>query len=326
MLKVGLIGCGFMGTMHANCYKNIEGVEIVALADLRKDKALELAEGTNAVIYGEGKELIDNADVDVIDICLPTYLHAKYALLAMDKVKYLFVEKPVALTKAEGVEMLEKAKATGCNVQIGQVIRFWDEYVKLKEIYDAGLYGKVVNANFRRLSPIPTWGWEDWLLKTELSGGAAQDLHIHDMDYVLSLFGEPKKIATIKNVLGEANSYINSLLSYEDFVVSVEGTWNLPESHPFVADFRVAFEKAIVENAGGKFMLYTESGAEEIKIEKKDVVGDGFKGGNISDLGGYYNELVYFTDVAKNGKKVEKATLADATASLNYVLEEIANA
>ena len=326
MLKVGLIGCGFMGTMHANCYKNIEGVEIVALADLRKEKALELAEGTNAVIYGDGKELIDNADVDVIDICLPTYLHAKYAILAMDKVKYLFVEKPVALTKAEGQEMLEKAQATGCNVQIGQVIRFWDEYVKLKEILDANLYGKVVNANFRRLSPVPTWGWEDWLLKTELSGGAAQDLHIHDMDYVLSIFGEPKKIATIKNVLGEQNSYINSLLSYDDFVVSVEGTWNLPVSHPFVADFRVAFEKAIVENAAGKFMLYTENGAEEIKIEKKDVIGEGFKGGNISDLGGYYNELVYFTDVAKNAAKVEKATLADATASLNYVLEEIANA
>ena len=57
MLKVGLIGCGFMGAMHANCYKNIEGVEIVALADLRAEKASELARGTNAVLYGDGKEI-----------------------------------------------------------------------------------------------------------------------------------------------------------------------------------------------------------------------------------------------------------------------------
>ena len=93
MIKVGLIGCGFMGTMHTNCYKNIEGVELVAFADIRKEKAQELAVGTNATIYGDGKDLIANADVDIIDICLPTFLHAEYAMLAMEKVKYVFVEK-----------------------------------------------------------------------------------------------------------------------------------------------------------------------------------------------------------------------------------------
>lgn len=326
MLKVGIIGCGFMGTMHANCYKNIPDVEITALADIRKDKAEELAVGTNAVIYGDGKELIDNADVDVIDICLPTFLHKNYAVMAMEKVKYVFVEKPVALTKEEGVEMLEKAAATGAELQVGQVIRFWDEYVELKKIVEAGTYGKVLNANFRRISPIPTWGWNDWLLKTELSGGAAQDLHIHDMDYVLSLFGEPEKILSMKNKMGEANSYIHSLLGYKDFVVTVEGTWALPGTHPFEATFRVVFEKGVVENAGGKFMLYTDNGAEEIVIEKKEIIGDGFKGGNVSDLGGYFNELVYFTDKAKQGANIEKATLKQATDSLNFVLEEIKNA
>ncbi len=326
MLKVGLIGCGFMGTMHANCYKNIEGVELVAFADLRKEKAEELAQGTNATLYSDGKDLIEKADVDVIDICLPTYLHSEYAILAMDKVKYVFVEKPVALTKKQGKEMLKKAAATNCNVQIGQVIRFWDEYVKLAEIVREGSLGKILNANFRRISPIPTWGWENWLLDEKLSGGAAQDLHIHDMDYVLSLFGKPKKLLSMKNVAGEANSYINSLMKYDDFVVSVEGTWALPGTHPFEATFRVVFEKGVVENAGGKFMLYTDDKAEEIKIEKAEVLGEGFEGGNISDLGGYFNELVYFTDCAKNGKKIEKATLYDGTESLNYVLEEIKHA
>ena len=91
MIKVGLIGCGFMGTMHANCYKNIEGVELVALADIRTECAEKLAEGTSAVIYGDGKDLINNADVDIIDICLPTYLHSEYAICAMSKVKYVFL-------------------------------------------------------------------------------------------------------------------------------------------------------------------------------------------------------------------------------------------
>lgn len=325
MLKVGIIGCGFMGTMHANCYKNIEGVEIAALADLRKDCAEKLAEGTNAVIYGDGKDLIENAELDIIDICLPTYLHSEYAIMAMDKVKYLFVEKPVALTNEQAAQMIEKANRTQCNVQIGQVIRFWDEYVKLAEIINENKYGKIINANFRRISPIPTWGWNNWLLDSSLSGGAAQDLHIHDMDYVLSLFGRPESIKTVKNINGGENSYINSLLTYSDFVVGVEGTWGLPGTYPFNATFRVVFEKATVENAGGKLMLYTDAEATEIKIDKKDL-GEGFEGGNISDLGGYYNELVYFTNCAKENKKVEKATLSDGASSLEYVLEEINNA
>ena len=323
MLKVGLIGCGFMGAMHANCYKNIDGVELVAFADLRKEKAEELAVGTNATLYSEGKDLIANADVDIIDICLPTYLHAEYAMLAMEKVKYVFVEKPVALTLAEGKAMLAKSKETGAQVQVGQVIRFWDEYVVLKEIVESGKYGKVVNANFRRISPRPTWGWKNWLLDDTLSGGAGQDLHIHDVDYVLSLFGEPKKFYSVKNQKGEKNSYVNTLMQYDDFVVGVEGTWDLPGSHPFEATFRVVFEKAVVENAGGKFMLYTTDGASEIKIEKKELIG-GVEGGNISDLGGYYNELVYFCDKAKKGEKIEKATLGNGVSSLEFLLKELA--
>lgn len=325
MVKVGLIGCGFMGAMHANCYKNIDGVKVVAYSDIRREKAEELAKGTDAVIYGDGKDLIEKADVDIIDICLPTFLHAEYALLAMDKVKYLFVEKPVALTGAEADKMISKSKKTGCNIQVGQVIRFWDEYVELKNIIESGKYGKVINANFRRLSPRPTWGWNSWLLDDKLSGGAAQDLHVHDTDYVLSVFGEPEKFYSVKNKTGEKNSYINTLMQYKDFAVTVEGTWDLPATRPFEATFRVVFEKATVENAGGMFMLYTDGNAEEIKIEKKQLKG-GVEGGNISDLGGYYNELVYFTDRAKAGERIEKATLKDAAESLKFVLGEIKNA
>ena len=323
MIKVGLIGCGFMGHMHANCYKNIDGVKLVAVADLRREKAEEIADG--ATIYSDGIDLINNADVDVIDICLPTYLHAKYALMAMDKVKYLFVEKPVTLTNAEAQALIEKSNATGCNVQVGQVIRFWDEYVELKKIIESGKYGKILNANFRRISPKPGWGWENWLSDITRSGGAAQDLHIHDTDYVLSVFGEPKSFTSIKNVIGEENSYIKTIMKYDDFVVGVEGTWELPETHPFEATFRVVFEKATIENAGGKFICYTNEGASEIKIEKVELSG-GYKGGNISDLGGYYNELVYFTNAVKNGSKIEKATLSDASKSLAFVLKEIENA
>ena len=240
----------------------------------------------------------------------------------MEKAKYVFVEKPVALTVEEGNLMIEKAKATGAQVQVGQVIRFWDEYVKLKEILESKTYGSVVNANFRRISPRPTWGWEDWLLDFERSGGANQDLHIHDIDYVLSIFGKPKSFYSVKNSKGEKNSYVNTIMQYDDFVVGVEGTWDLPSSYSFSANFRVVFEKATVENAGGKFMLYTNEGASEIKIEKKVSVSS-VKGGNLSDLGGHYKELAYFTERAEAGEKIERAKLRDSVSSLEFVINEL---
>ena len=320
MIKVGLIGCGFMGAMHANCYRAIEGVEIAAVADIRRDKAEALAGG--AKIYSDGMELIEAGGLDIIDICLPTFLHAKYAMAAMEKAPYVFVEKPVALTSEEAAAMIKKSAETGAQVQVGQVIRFWDEYVALKEIIESGKYGKVVNANFRRISPRPNWGWQDWLLDNSLSGGAAQDLHVHDIDYVLSVFGKPNKFLTVKNRIGEGNSYVNTLMEYDDTVVSVEGTWDLPGSYPFTASFRVVFEKAVVENCG-RFMLYADGVAEEIKIEKKELATSNV-GGNISDLGGYYNELLYFIERAKAKAPVERATLSDAAESLDFVLGEIA--
>ncbi len=322
MLKVGLIGCGFMGATHARCYKNIEGVEIVAVADIRKEKAEEAAADTNAVIYGDGMDLIANADVDVIDICLPTYLHKEYALKAMEKVKYLFVEKPVVLTAEEGKALIEKSKETGCQVQVGHVVRFKDDYIELKKYVDNGTYGKVINASFRRLSSRPGWGWNNWLLDHTLSGGAGQDLHIHDIDYVLSIFGTPKNFYSVKNSLGEQNSYVNTLLQYDDFAVGVEGTWDLPSSYSFSSYFRVVFEKAVVEDVCGKLMLYTNEGASEIVIEKKANIG-AVAGGNLSNIAGHYNEIAYFCERAKAGEKIEKAKLCDGVSSVEFIVKEL---
>ena len=83
MIKVGLIGCGFMGGMHSACYNVIDGVQVVAVADVRPEKAEEVAKLHGAQIFATGDDLIANADVDVVDICLPTYLHTAHAVAAM---------------------------------------------------------------------------------------------------------------------------------------------------------------------------------------------------------------------------------------------------
>lgn len=321
-LKVGLIGCGFMGMMHANCYSALKDVQITAVADIRRDKAEMIAIKSDAEIYSDGFDLIENADVDIIDICLPTYLHTKYALSAMNKVKYLFIEKPVALTVDECKLLTEKKISTGCRVQVGQVIRFWNEYVKLKEFCDSTVFGKVVNASFKRISPRPDWGWENWLTDVSRSGGAAQDLHIHDVDFAISLFGLPKYSHSSINLIGEKNSYIDTQLLYPEFVVNLESTWGLPTTYPFSAGFRVVFEKAVVEYDRGKLCIFTDSNVTDVKMAPLKIK-SGETEGNISDLGGYYNELLYFTDQAKIGGEIQRATLADAIESLTFLCKEL---
>ena len=140
MLKVGLIGCGFMGGMHAACYNELEGAQLVAVADIRPEKAEEMSKKYGvSEIYSTGVELIENANVDIIDICLPTFLHAKHAELAMKRGAHVFIEKPVCFTKEEGERLLKVEKETGAKVQVGQGVRFSDNWVWLKNLCPAPL-------------------------------------------------------------------------------------------------------------------------------------------------------------------------------------------
>jgi len=324
MIKIGLIGCGFMGSMHANSYNIIDGVQVTAVADIRRDKAEELAKISGAEIYSTGMELIEKADVDAIDICLPTFLHTEHAIAAMKKVKNVFIEKPVAFSPEECDALLKAQEETGAGVQVGQVVRFWDEYVYLKDAIDTGKYGKVINAVFRRLSPRPTWTWENWDLEVTRSRGAFLDLHVHDTDFMLHAFGRPNNFNTVCAHGGEGNSYVMTIANYDDFVVTSEGTWDLPASFPFEMAFRVTFEKGVMEYTNQGFTFYTNEGAEPIKLNKRQISVSG--GGNISDLGGYFNELEYFATCLKAGKKPDKATLTDACASVKFIFEEMVKA
>ena len=324
-IRVGLIGCGMMGTMHANCYNAIKGAKLAAVADLRPEKSHPLAESAGAAEYSDGMDLIRDAEklsLDVIDVCLPTYLHTSFALAAMEKAKYVFIEKPVALFADECDKLMKKAAETGCGVQVGQVIRFWDEYVKLAEYIKSGCFGKVVSASFRRISPRPTWGWQSWLLDFERSGGAGQDLHIHDLDFAFSVFGEPESVHSLRNSFSEKNSFTSMQLQYADFPVILESTWDLPTTYPFTADFRVEFEKATAALSAGVLTVYTDEKADVVDVKKKQLASCD-AGGNISDLGGYYNELEYFVSRAAANAPIEKATLADASASLKFLLRDI---
>ena len=326
MLKIGLIGCGFMGGMHAACYAALASldVKVTAVADVRPEFAAKLA-GEGTAVYATGMELIEKADVDVVDICLPTHLHTAHAVAAMKAGKNVFVEKPICISQEEMDLLLATEKETGVKVQVGQVIRQWSEYVWLKQAVESGVYGKVLHGQFRRLSSLPTWAWENWLHQVEKSGGVAIDMHVHDVDYVRYILGEPDtvKAQAYRDENGVIQQ-INALYGYGNNVsISVEAGWNYPVDFPFTADFRVKFEKATVVLSAGVLTVYPNAGGAIVPELAEEFQGDNDIGGNVSSLGGYYNELKYFVEGLQGKNDLSVATVREAIASVKLVQKEI---
>ena len=325
MIKVGLIGCGFMGGMHSACYAALAnlGVKVTAVADVRREYAENLANG--AEIYSTGMELIEKADVDVVDVCLPTHLHAAHAVAAMKAGKNVFVEKPIAFKDEDMELILATEKETGAKVQVGQVIRQWTEYVWLKKTVDAGTFGKIQHAMFRRLSGKPTWAWENWLHQVDKSGGVAVDMHVHDVDFVRYILGEPDVVKAHAHRDAEGViQQINAVYGYgKDVSVAVESGWDYPADFPFTADFRVKFEKATVIGGGGVVNVYPLDGAAYQAELEEEFQGDNEIGGNISSLGGYYNELKYFVEGLQGKNDLSVATVSEAIKSVQLVKREI---
>lgn len=323
MIKIGLVGFGFMGSMHASCYKEIPGTKVVAVAGLKNESDIEIV-GKDVEVYQTGMELIEKADVDVIDICLPTFLHTSHAVAAMKKGRKVFLEKPACLTREDCELLLRTQKETGATVQVGHLIRFWDEYKYIKDVYDKREFGEIISATFRRRSAHPAWTFNNWLHDPAKSGTVVHDMHIHDADFVRYLLGEPDKFSA--SAARDEHGLISHFFStfyYKNARISFEACWDFPEDFTFDASFCVKFEKATVLFEAGKFRLYREGGGcEDIILENK-FEGQTDLGGNISSLGGYYNELKYFIEKISSGQEPVIAPLSEGVKSVLLMLDEI---
>lgn len=328
MLTVALIGYGGMGKMHGKCYAALKDVvKLVAVADVTPESGVaKYAEEMGAKCYASGNDLLAAETPDIIDICLPTFLHTEYSVKAMEKGCHVFCEKPICLNEEEAKLLLETEKKTGVKVQVGQVVRFMKEYKWLKKAVESGTYGKVISAVFTRLSANPRWAWNNWFNDPEKSGTMALDLHVHDVDFIRYLLGEPDTVESkcTRNAEGVLQQ-IFTTYTFGDTVVTSEGIWDYPDKFPFSPGFRVKMEKGTaVLNRG--LMFYPVDGEPFVPEMEAEFEGKLDAGLNVSSLGGYYTELRYFIEeiIQGNGKPI--APLSEAIKSAELVWKEIESA
>ena len=325
MIKVGIIGFGFMGRTHFRCWKALEDVEIAAVCEtnsqiangLKKEagnieQAGDIIDLRNVKIYTDIDEMLNIEKLDAVSITLPTYLHAEYSIKAMSKGIHVLCEKPMALNVEDCERMILEAKNTGKILQIGHCIRFWPEYAKAKEIIDTSNYGKVIAATFQRLGAAPTWSADNWLLNEKLSGGIALDLHIHDTDFVQYLFGMPDSVHSsgVKNSEGNL-IHIVTQYHYDNILVTAEGGWTMMPSFGFQMSFNIAMEKAT--------LVYDLTRKPTFRLCPFD--GDAFTP-EFQEGDGWLLEVEHFAKAVR-GEKVEPIiTLAQSMNSVRIVQAE----
>ena len=259
MLRIGIVGLGFMGKMHFRCYNSLNNVEIIAICDADTSRLQDTSgvagnisgaeddlDLRNIALYSDLSKMLAEEKLDALSIASPTFLHASQTIEALNVGVHVFCEKPMALNSGDCREMAEVAKQSGKTLQIGHCIRFWPEYVQAKEIIDSQKYGKVLAATFQRLSLTPTWSWDNCFLDGKRSGGAMLDLHIHDTDYVQYVFGMPKEVFS-RGVMGPSGEFDHTVTQYlygNDCVITAEGGWIMAPGFGFEMSFKIMLEKA----------------------------------------------------------------------------------
>jgi predicted dehydrogenase len=317
-MKIAVLGLGFMGSTHLKALYQVPDAELVAVAS---DDPVRLTGDLSSVqgnIGGPGEkydfsglntylrweEAVLDPRAEVVDICLPTDLHAPAAIAALKAGKHVLLEKPMALTGEDADRVLATARETGKMVMTAQVLRFFPAYMPMADRIRSGQLGTVRSAMFRRRCAAPAWS--GWSADSNRSGGGVFDLLIHDVDMCLFLFGKPTAVAAWGHEdLKAGIDAITAQLYYDNIgTVTDTGGWHHPKAYPFSMEYTVIADGGTVEysSAGRVPTLYTASGeAQVLELPEKD---------------GYQAEVEYFLDCVRNQRAPERCSPEDSAAAV----------
>jgi len=304
-MKIAVLGLGFMGSTHLKAWRQIPGAEVAAVASSNQQRLSGDLSDVQGNLGGPGEKLdfsaiakysraedaVRDPNVEAVDICLPTHLHERVAVLALQSGKHVLVEKPMALDGAAADRMILEAARHGRTLMAAQVVRFIPSYRTASDILRSGRLGKVRSAIFRRRCAAPAWS--AWLAVPAQSGGGAFDLLIHDIDFCLHVFGMPEAVsASGYEDLPRGIDWILAQFRYPAIgAVVVTGGWHHPAAYPFSMEFTIVADGGTLEfdSAGAPLAEYGADGRQHPV--------------DVSNVDGYRAELEYFLDCATRGRQ-----------------------
>jgi predicted dehydrogenase len=174
-LRTAVVGVGYLGRFHAQKYSQLEGSQLVAVADANAEAATRVAQELNVEAVTDYRELFGR--VDAISIAVPTPLHHTIACAALERGIHVLVEKPIATTVTEAKDMVATARKNGCVLQVGHLERFNPAIVAAVQRMTTPRF-----VESHRLAPFKQRG-------TDVS--VVLDLMIHDIDLIQELVGKP---------------------------------------------------------------------------------------------------------------------------------------
>ena len=296
-IKLGLVEARFADIIWNN--EPLSTRELVALCDVRPEM-MEQYPGIRQ--YTDYEEMLSHERLDIVDICLPTYLHADYAVKTMERGIHVICEKPISLKKEDVARVYGTAKKQGVCFMVAQVLRFWTEYEFVREVFEDGRYGKLLSGHMSRLGTCPRWSWDGWMRDENRSGLTPYDLHIHDLDYMVYAFGKPQSVQTHRCKRPEQD-YLQAVYQFDGFFISAEAAW-YGAHYPFSAGFRFQFEDAVIANEGNGLTIYQN---DDTVLTPMAAPEDGDTGAiSLPKTNAYANEIRYFTDCVKEGRFPDK--------------------
>lgn len=305
---VAIIGGGFISNIHAQCYKNL-GIKIEAMADISEDVRKDFAIKYNCKTYKSAEEMLKDIsdNIDIVDICAPTYLHEELILLALKHNKHVICEKPLSINIDFVENIIDKFENNNRYLMTAQVLRFWAEYVKIKEWIEEGVFGNIKLVSAMRLAQHPK---SEWFYNPKKSGGGIFELHIHDIDFLCYLFGDVKEVyANGSKDENESWDFINSSIKFKNGIsASAQGIFGITDNYPFTANMKVIGDKATAEYSLSAGVNLDSDGKQSNSLilyrKGKEPIIE-----NIKSKDAYELELEYFIDCVKNNKKPEIVSL-----------------
>jgi predicted dehydrogenase len=230
MINLGIAGMGYIGQVHLDAARKVPGVQVLAVATLEPEKIRDLTPGLK--IYPSYGELFRDDRLDAVIIGLPTDLHEQATIKAAECGRHILCEKSMALDTASARRMLQAAQAHNRIFMVAHILRFWPQYVRIKELIDAGEIGTIRSVTCSRLQKFPPWS--TWFRDPARSGGCLLDLQIHDVDFIHWILGHPQSVYTvgIQSSTG-AWDHVHTILNYPHAQATIEASLMMPEAWPF---------------------------------------------------------------------------------------------